>query len=73
MSDTRILSIVRDAAAPTNTSTLVVISSTYNGKVVRPEQRPLRAQQVNRLRQAIVRGDYQADPRRIAMKLLKRS
>ena len=72
MSDTRSLSIVRDAGASENTSTFLVAHSTYDGEM-RPGRSTLRAQRVNRLRQAIVRGDYRADPRRIAIKLLKRS
>jgi anti-sigma28 factor (negative regulator of flagellin synthesis) len=71
MSDTRSLNIVRDAAAPELTSTMAVAYSADNGGQ-RPRERALRSQQVNRLKQAVVSGDYQADPGRIATKLLKR-
>ena len=72
MSDTRSLNIVRDAAASEITSTMAVACS-GDDSGMRPGGRALRAKQVNRLKQAVVSGAYQADPRRIAIKLLKRS
>jgi anti-sigma28 factor (negative regulator of flagellin synthesis) len=72
MSDTRSLSIVRDAAASAKRSTFIVTCSGYDGEVG-PGGRALRAQQVHRLKRAVVSGEYQADPLRIAVKLLKRS
>lgn len=71
MSDTRSLIIVSDAATSEKTSTFVIAHSDYDGKV-RQGRRALRAQQVNRLKKAIVSGDYQANARRIAKKLLMR-
>lgn len=71
MSDTRTLTIVRGAAASENAPTPLVTYSAPDRKQCRG--RPsVGEDQIIRLRRAIVGGDYHIDPRRIAVKLLKR-
>ncbi len=72
MSDTRTLVTVRDTDVSDKASNPLAALKP-SGRKPNRTQAMLGDQRLIRLRRAVVDGDYQVDPQRIAVKLLKRS